>query len=138
MIQPSLLPPRRFSASAFRPRRRTLPELSYGAAVTSNYIDKGTAQSDGKPAVQGYVEGAYGIFYGGVWSSTVDIDSATTSRSTSMPGCGRACGDLTRRLQLSTAISMTTVAIAAASSSCWRAIRWRTSARLGASSTTTR
>ena len=47
--------------------------LSYGAAVTSNYIDKGTSQSDGKPAVQGYVEGAYGIFYGGVWTSTVDI-----------------------------------------------------------------
>ena len=50
------------------------PELSYGAAVTSNYIFRGQTQSDNRPALQGYVEGAYGMFYGGVWSSTVDID----------------------------------------------------------------
>ncbi len=50
------------------------PELSYGAAVTSNYIFRGQTQSNDNPAVQGYVEGAYGMFYGGVWSSTVDFD----------------------------------------------------------------
>ena len=50
------------------------PELSYGAAVTSNYIFRGQTQSDNRPALQGYVEGAYGMFYGGVWSSTVDIE----------------------------------------------------------------
>ena len=47
--------------------------LNYGVALTSNYIDNGTTQSDDKPALQGYVEGSYGLFYGGVWSSTVDF-----------------------------------------------------------------
>ena len=74
--------------------------LSYGAAVTSNYIDKGTSQSDGKPAVQGYVEGAYGIFYGGVWTLDGGYLRTTTSRSTSTPGCGRARRRPHRRLQL--------------------------------------
>ena len=49
------------------------PVLSYGVAITSNYISKGTTQSDDNPALQGYVEGSYGMFYGGVWSSTVDF-----------------------------------------------------------------
>jgi uncharacterized protein (TIGR02001 family) len=47
--------------------------LNYGVALTSNYIDNGTTQSDDKPALQGYVEGSYGLFYGGIWSSTVDF-----------------------------------------------------------------
>ncbi len=47
--------------------------LSYGAAVTSNYIYHGATQSDDRPALQGYVEGSYGLFYGGLWSSTVDF-----------------------------------------------------------------
>ena len=34
------------------------PELSYGAAVTSNYIFRRQTQSDNRPALQGYVEGA--------------------------------------------------------------------------------
>ena len=50
------------------------PELSYGLAVTSNYIFRGSTQSNDNPALQGYVEGAYGIVYAGVWASTVDID----------------------------------------------------------------
>ena len=47
--------------------------LNYGVALTSNYISDGATQSDDKPALQGYVEGSYGLFYGGVWSSTVDF-----------------------------------------------------------------
>ena len=49
------------------------PELHYGLAITSNYIDKATTQSHDNPAVQGYVEGSLGMFYGGVWASTVDF-----------------------------------------------------------------
>lgn len=49
------------------------PELRYGLGVTSNYIYKGETQSDDDPALQGYVEGSYGMFYGGVWGSTVDF-----------------------------------------------------------------
>jgi uncharacterized protein (TIGR02001 family) len=47
--------------------------LSYGATLTSNYIFRGATQSDDKPALQGYVEGGYGILYGAVWASTVDF-----------------------------------------------------------------
>ncbi|MFT3973048.1 MAG: TorF family putative porin [Amaricoccus sp.] len=49
------------------------PELSYGFAITSNYIDDGATQSNDNPAVQGYVEGSLDIFYAGLWSSTVDF-----------------------------------------------------------------
>jgi uncharacterized protein (TIGR02001 family) len=47
--------------------------LNYGVAVTSNYISDGVTQSNDNPALQGYVEGSYGLFYGGVWASTVDF-----------------------------------------------------------------
>ncbi len=47
--------------------------LAYGAALTSNYISDGATQSNDNPAVQGYVEGTYGVFYGGAWASTVDF-----------------------------------------------------------------
>jgi uncharacterized protein (TIGR02001 family) len=42
--------------------------------VTSNYISKGVTQSDNRPALQAYAEASQGIFYGGLWSSTVDLD----------------------------------------------------------------
>ncbi len=50
------------------------PEFSWGVAATSNYIFRGVTQSDDKPAVQGYVEGAFSVFYAGAWGSTVDLD----------------------------------------------------------------
>lgn len=48
-------------------------EVNYGVAVTSDYISKGSSQTDHNPALQGYVEGSRGMFYGGVWSSTVNF-----------------------------------------------------------------
>jgi uncharacterized protein (TIGR02001 family) len=50
------------------------PELYWGVAVTSNYMSDGLTQSDDRPALQGYVEAWQGVFYGGVWASTVDFD----------------------------------------------------------------
>lgn len=47
-------------------------DVAFGVAVTSRYMSRGVAQSDGV-AVQGYVEPSYGIFYAGVWASTVDL-----------------------------------------------------------------
>lgn len=49
------------------------PELSFGVALTSDYIFRGTTQSDGKPAVQAYAEAGLGGFYLGAWGSTVDL-----------------------------------------------------------------
>lgn len=48
-------------------------DVAFGAAVTSDYISAGISQSDGKPAVQGYVELDYNIFYIGAWASNVDF-----------------------------------------------------------------
>jgi uncharacterized protein (TIGR02001 family) len=53
---------------------QAMPEFSFGANLTTNYIYRGTSQTDDKPAIQGYVEGAIGTFYGGIWASNVDID----------------------------------------------------------------
>jgi uncharacterized protein (TIGR02001 family) len=50
------------------------PTLNWGVAVTSDYISDGVTQSDNRPALQAYVEASQGIFYGGIWSSTVDLD----------------------------------------------------------------
>lgn len=48
-------------------------DFAYGLTITSNYISDGATQSDDKPALQGYVEGVYGLFYGGLWASTVSF-----------------------------------------------------------------
>lgn len=48
-------------------------DVAFGAAVTSDYISAGISQTDGNPAVQGYVEANYNIFYVGTWASNVDF-----------------------------------------------------------------
>ena len=48
-------------------------DVAFGATVTSRYISRGVDNSDG-PAFQAYIEPSYGIFYAGVWLSTVDGD----------------------------------------------------------------
>lgn len=47
-------------------------DVAFGATVTSRYISRGVDQSDG-PAFQAYIEPSYGIFYAGIWTSTVDF-----------------------------------------------------------------
>ena len=51
-------------------------DVAFGAAVTSDYVSRGISQTGGKPAVQGYVEFDYGIFYAGAWASNVDFGAA--------------------------------------------------------------
>src|SRR5690348_1777696 len=48
-------------------------DIAFGAALTSDYISGGVSQTGGKPAVQGYVEANYNIFYVGTWASNVDF-----------------------------------------------------------------
>lgn len=45
-------------------------DVAFGVALTSRYISRGVDQTDG-PALQGYIEPSIGIFYGGVWASTM-------------------------------------------------------------------
>jgi uncharacterized protein (TIGR02001 family) len=47
-------------------------DIALGLAVTSDYVSRGITNSDSMPALQGYIEPNYGIFYAGVWSSNVD------------------------------------------------------------------
>lgn len=50
------------------------PEISFGVALTSDYIFRGTSQSGGDPALQGYAEAGLGGLYLGAWGSTVKLD----------------------------------------------------------------
>lgn len=68
------------STSAYAADAEATPEeiqsaidVAFGVAVTSNYISRGITQSDDGPAFQAYMEATYGIFYAGVWGSTVDF-----------------------------------------------------------------
>ena len=47
-------------------------DVAFGAEVTSDYMSRGTTQTDGGPAIQGYIEADVSTFYAGVWASNVD------------------------------------------------------------------
>ncbi len=47
-------------------------EWSYGALLATDYISDGESLSGHKPVIQGYAEAQRGLFYGGVWGSTLD------------------------------------------------------------------
>lgn len=51
--------------------------FSYGVDITSNYISKGSTQTEDRPAIQPYVEASYSMFYTGLWASNVRFDGAT-------------------------------------------------------------
>jgi len=48
-------------------------DVAFGAAVTSDYVSRGISQTGGDPAIQGYLEADYGIFYLGAWASNVNF-----------------------------------------------------------------
>jgi len=48
-------------------------DIAFGAALTNDYIYNGISQTDGKAAIQGYVELDYSIVYAGVWASNVNF-----------------------------------------------------------------
>jgi uncharacterized protein (TIGR02001 family) len=47
-------------------------DVAFGAELTSDYMSRGTTQTDGGPAIQGYIEADVSSFYAGVWASNVD------------------------------------------------------------------
>lgn len=51
--------------------------LSYGVDITSNYISKGSTQTQDRPAIQPYIELSYGLFYAGLWASNVRFDGVS-------------------------------------------------------------
>lgn len=53
------------------PKRRC--EFSMNVAGTNDYVFRGISQSDNDPAFQGGADMGCGLFYAGVWGSTVDF-----------------------------------------------------------------
>jgi len=51
-------------------------DVSFGGAITSDYIFRGITQTDHNPAVQAYIEPSFGILYGGAWTSNVMFGGA--------------------------------------------------------------
>ncbi|MEO1138966.1 MAG: TorF family putative porin [Pseudomonadota bacterium] len=66
-------------ASGMIGQSATAQELSfsYGVDITSNYISKGSTQTEDRPAIQPYLELNYGKFYTGLWVSNVRFDGAS-------------------------------------------------------------
>jgi uncharacterized protein (TIGR02001 family) len=50
--------------------------FSYGVDITSNYISKGSTQTEDRAAVQPYLEASYGLFYAGLWASNARFGGA--------------------------------------------------------------
>lgn len=48
-------------------------EWSASATGTSDYVFRGISQSDNDPAIQGSFDLTYGMFYAGVWASSIDF-----------------------------------------------------------------
>jgi uncharacterized protein (TIGR02001 family) len=47
-------------------------DIAMGVALTTDYVSRGITNTDSSPAIQGYVEPSYRMFYANVWSSNVD------------------------------------------------------------------
>lgn len=52
-------------------------EFSFNAGGTTDYVFRGFSQSDEKPAFFGGIDLTYGMFYAGVWASTLDFGDGT-------------------------------------------------------------
>ncbi len=61
------------------------PEFSANVAITSDYIFRGMSQTDENPAIQGGFDMTWGLFYAGVWASSLDFGDAVN-------GCGQPAG----------------------------------------------
>jgi uncharacterized protein (TIGR02001 family) len=48
-------------------------DVTYNLDVTSDYVFRGISQTSAKPAVQGGIDYAKGLFYAGTWASSVDF-----------------------------------------------------------------
>ncbi len=48
-------------------------EFSFNAGGTTDYVFRGFSQSDEKPAFFGGIDLTYGMFYAGIWASTIDF-----------------------------------------------------------------
>ena len=59
-------------AGSARAADQSMWDVAFGATVTSNYMSRGTTQTDNDPALQGYAEVDYSKLYFGTFISNVD------------------------------------------------------------------
>lgn len=52
-------------------------EFSFNAGGTTDYVFRGFSQSDEKPTFFGGIDLTYGMFYAGIWASTIDFGTGT-------------------------------------------------------------
>ena len=57
-------------------------ELSGNVAMTSDYVFRGISQTDASPAIQGGFDLGAGMFYAGVWGSSVDFKGYSDESAT--------------------------------------------------------
>jgi uncharacterized protein (TIGR02001 family) len=50
-------------------------DISFGATLASEYIFRGITQTDNNPAIQGFIEASYGMFYIAAWGSNLDFNT---------------------------------------------------------------
>jgi uncharacterized protein (TIGR02001 family) len=61
-----------FGSASAQDATESMFDVAFGATLTSDYMSRGTTQTDGGPAIQGYIEGDYAGFYVGGFISNVD------------------------------------------------------------------
>jgi len=59
-------------AGAAQAADKSMWDIAFGATATTDYMSRGTTQTDGKPAAQGFAELDLGQFYFGTFISNVD------------------------------------------------------------------
>jgi uncharacterized protein (TIGR02001 family) len=74
------------AAPAFAGGMKDMPEprrctFSANAALTTDYVFRGFSQSGQGPAVQGGFDATCGMFYAGVWGSSIDFGTANATNS---------------------------------------------------------
>jgi uncharacterized protein (TIGR02001 family) len=73
-IEPTPAPARTLPSEPAPSSDDALPfDLSFGAALTSNYVSRGITNSGNDPAIQGYIEPGIGPVYFNLWLSNVDF-----------------------------------------------------------------
>src|SRR5205823_2315398 len=60
------------TAVAWSADTKSMFDVAFGATVTTDYMSRGTTQTDHQPAAQGTVEWDVGQFYAGIFVSNVN------------------------------------------------------------------
>ncbi|HEV7307617.1 TorF family putative porin [Ensifer sp.] len=72
----------------------SLFDVTFGLAFVSDYISEGVSLTENRPALQGYVEATYDIFYAGTWLSNIRTDGIADTEIDLYAGIRPTFGDL--------------------------------------------